>query len=66
MTKDLVVVNIKPTTFWMLKEVKYKICFKINPDKKRTKKINQLEDINPKIIQSVSNIDKHPNETNKL
>lgn len=50
----------------MLKEAKSKICFKINPDKKRTKKISQLEDMNPKIIQIVSNIDKHPNETNKL
>jgi hypothetical protein len=50
----------------MVKEVKSNICFKINPDRKRAKKMSQLEDINPKIIQSVSITDKQPNETNKL
>ena len=50
----------------MVKEVKSNICFKISPDRKRAKKMSQLEDINPKIIQSVSITDKQPNETNKL
>lgn len=46
----------------MEKEVKSNICFEINPERKRAKKINQLEDIKPKIIQRVSKADKNPRE----